>query len=605
MAYSSVSYTSTGGQTYNVPFPYLEAAHVKVYINGVETSAFTWSDAATIHLNVAPAVGATILIKRETPRDGMDKDFSAQPRLKGEDLDEALLQTYYIGLEALDNASHDVLQAYVDGAAAAQVAAELAETNAEAARDLAIGAKDAAILAQGAAEDAQDAAEAAADLAATYVGSAGAGTYMEVPSAPATDANEVKLYAKDVTGVAELFIRKESNGAEIQVTSGGILNGTPPDASEGTKGIAELATQTETDAGTDDARIVTPKKLYTTPGVYRKNLIINGDMMVWQRGTSGFTAEGFTADRWGWIQGSDATVSFSRSTDVPSDAQGGGRFSASLKMDVTGADTSIGAAQFLAIRTKLEGYDIRTLVGQNATLSFWVKAVKPGTYCVVFLSGGTDRMYPVEYTINSANTWEKKTITVPMTDCANGTWDFTNGVGLQIRWVIAAGSTYNNGTNETWGTTGLYGTPNQVNGLDSTNNDFYLTGVQLEKGSVATPFEHRPYAEELALCQRYYEKSYLHSVVPGTVTPTGRIFWTSTIANDYLTHTFKTRKRADAPSMTIHSPTSGASPYVYDYSVSQSIGINGVTGTETGFEMTLTVAADHLLGFHYTASSEL
>jgi hypothetical protein len=90
-----------------------------------------------------------------------------------------------------------------------------------------------------------------------------------------------------------------------------------------------------------------------------------------------------------------------------------------------------------------------------------------------------------------------------MTDCANGTWDFTNGIGLQIRWVIAAGSNYNNGTESTWGTTGLYGVSGQVNGLDSTDNDFYLTGVQLEKGSVATPFEFRPYETELALCQRY------------------------------------------------------------------------------------------------------
>ena len=193
MAYSYVNYTSTGGQNFNVPFPYLEADHVKVLINGVETTAFTWSDAATIHLNAAPAVGATILIKRETPRDGMDKSFSAQPRLKGGDLDEALLQAYYVGLEALDGTQLD--------------------WGAVEAKDLALAA--------------QAAAEAAADLAATYTGSAGAGTYMEVPSAPATDANEVKLYAKDVTGVAELFIRKESNGAEIQVTSGSILNGTP------------------------------------------------------------------------------------------------------------------------------------------------------------------------------------------------------------------------------------------------------------------------------------------------------------------------------------------------------------------------------------------
>ena len=222
MAYSSVCYTSTGGQTYNVPFPYLEAAHVKVYINGVETSAFTWSDAATIHLNVAPAVGATILIKRETPRDGMDYTFSAQPRLKGDDLDDAFKQTYYVGLEALDKAD-----SAIPDAQAAQAAAE-------GARDTALVAQDAAVVAQGL-------AGYAADLAATYANNAGAGTYAEVSSAPTTDANEVKLYAKDVTGVTELFIRKESNGIEVQVTSGTGLSVTPTaDATESVAGKAEL-----------------------------------------------------------------------------------------------------------------------------------------------------------------------------------------------------------------------------------------------------------------------------------------------------------------------------------------------------------------------------
>lgn len=499
MAYSFVTYTSAGGQTYNVPFPYLDADHVKVYINGVAMTDFSWSDGSTIHLDDAPAVGAIILIMRETPRDGMDKSFSAQPRLKGGDLDEALLQAYYIGLEALDGTQLDLS---------------------------AVEAKDLALAAQAA-------AEAAADLAATYVGSAGAGTYMEVPSAPATDANEVKLYAKDVTGVAELFIRKESNGVEIQVTSGSILNGTPPDASEGTKGIAELATQTETDAGTDDARIVTPKKLYTTPGVYRKNLIINGDMSVWQRGTTinPLGDAGFAADRWKAIQATDAVITATLSSDVPTLAQAGIVFRNSVKIDVTTADATIGAGQAAAFTHRVEGYNIAPYKGATMTLSFWVKSTKTGTYNVVFLCAGADRVLPVEYTISQANTWEKKVITF-MIDNSAGTWDWTTGVGLQVRFVLAAADGYKNGTNGVWGTTGLYGTASGVNFFDSTSNDLWLTGVQLEQGSGATPFEVRPYADELRLCQRYYERigavagyPYCHSYLAGAGVGAAHNIW--------------------------------------------------------------------------------
>jgi len=270
----------------------------------------------------------------------------------------------------------------------------------------------------------------------------------------------------------------------------------------------KVATQAETDAGTDDARIVTPAKLYATPGIYRKNAIINGDMGIAQRGTAfAACADGaYTLDRWKLINGSDAVMAISQNTtERPTIAQSGVRFNASLMVDVTTADASIGATQACALQYTLEGYDIRHFMGQQVTLSFWVAATKPGTYCVVLLNAGSDKIYPVNYTISQANTWEKKAITLTMHDGASGTWDFTNGIGLRIRFVLAAGSTCANGTNATWGTTGLYGVSGQVNGLDSTDNDFYITGVQLEKGSVATDFEFRSFATELALCQRYYQ----------------------------------------------------------------------------------------------------
>jgi len=587
MAYSSVRYTSTGDQTYNVPFPYLEAAHVKVYINGVETSAFTWSDAATIHLNVAPAVGATILIKRETPRDGMDYTFSAQPRLKGDDLDDALKQTYYVGLEALDQADSAILDAAVSDAQAAQAAAE--------------GARDIALVAQGAAVVAQGLAKYAADLAATYANNAGAGTYAEVSSAPTTDANEVKLYAKDVTGVAELFIRKESNGAEIQVTSGGILNGTPPDASEGTKGIAELATQAEVNAGTDDARIVTPKKLYATPGIYRKNAIINGDMRIVQRGTSFPTAASgqFVVDRFAFVNACDAVVTLSQSTDVPS----GEGFQFSAKVDVTTADASIAAGQYAFLTHRIEGYDFFPLVGKTCTLSFWVKSPKTGTHCVAFNSSTADRCYIATYTVSAANTWEKKTVTLTF-NYSGGTWNYTNGLGLSINFMLNTGSTYH-GTAGSWLSAVALSTSGQVNCLDNTANDFYLTGVQFERGEAVTRFEHRPFGQELALCQRYYEKSYNYAIAPGAASSDGCVLELGPRNSSGTTYgaKFAVEKRA-VPTVTCFSDNDGASGYCYNNGNKACAA--GRIGT-AGFSYASITSGDSTnnASYHWVASIEL
>ena len=424
MAYSLVTY-SAGGQNFNVPFPYLEAAHVKVYLNGSATTAFSWSDAATIHLNSSVPPGVTVLIKRETPRDGMDYSFSAQPRLKGGDLDDALLQAYYVGLEALDSTQLDWS---------------------------AVEAKDRALAAQAA-------AEAAADLAATYTGSAGAGTYMEVPAAPTTEANEVKLYAKDVTGASELFIRKESDGAEVQVTSGSGLN-------------------------------------------YRKNLIINGDMRIAQRGTplAGFTTSGYSLDMWQLLYGGgSATLTISRETAVPSGAE----FSNSLKILVTTADNSVAAGDNCCIVTKIEGYDARKFYAKTATLSFWVSSPKTGVHSVAFRNGTQNVSYCADYTVNQANTWEYKTITLTIN--GPGTWDDTTGCGIIISWALMVGSNYTQAPGSWVSANKLMSSNQSANILDTVNNAFYLTGVQFEIGSVATPFEFRHYGTELTLCQRYYE----------------------------------------------------------------------------------------------------
>jgi hypothetical protein len=249
----------------------------------------------------------------------------------------------------------------------------------------------------------------------------------------------------------------------------------------------------------------------------RRNLIINGAMQVAQRGTSFSMTNSliWPVDRFqSYLDGivGSAAATISQSSTAPAG------FNNSIKVDITGAETSPGVNFRSHITYRVEGFDIRPLSwgtsdAVDATLSFWVRSHKTGTFCTgVYSTAGN--VYMTEYTINSADTWERKTVTIPG-DTA-GTWATDNSIGLYVSFPLAGGTGRANGVADTWYNTGYYGTPNQSNLFDSTDNDFYITGVQLEVGSVATPFEHRSYGEELALCQRYYEKSYSQGVTPGT-----------------------------------------------------------------------------------------
>ena len=237
-----------------------------------------------------------------------------------------------------------------------------------------------------------------------------------------------------------------------------------------------------------------------------RNRIVNGSMTVAQRGTSfpALTNPGitYTLDRWTWGQSGAMVCTATQSSDVPNDT-----FQTSLKVDVTTADTSLTANEYTVITQRIEGVNVRDLIGTTFTLSFWVKSPKTGIHCVAFRNAGPavpDRSYIKEYTIATANTWEYKTITVTGGLITAGTWDWTNGPGLDVGFTFACGSTFQT-TADAWQTGNFIATANQVNVMDNTANDFFITGVQLEPGSVATPFERRPIGTELQLCERYYQ----------------------------------------------------------------------------------------------------
>ena len=268
----------------------------------------------------------------------------------------------------------------------------------------------------------------------------------------------------------------------------------------------------------------------TRPAVGFRNRIINGDMRIDQRNAgAAITTQGHPVDRFALSWAMDGAVSCQRSTTAPSGYRN------SLAISVTAQDASIGASQSFQVLQKIEGNNISDLMlgtgnAGTMTLSFWVNSSKTGVYCCTFANGAATRLLPVQYTINNANTWEQKTIAI--SGDTSGTWLSDNGLGLYVIWNLALGSNYNAGSNNTWNTT-QYGTANQVNFLDTNGATFYITGVQLEAGSTATDFERRPIGTELALCQRYYSKSYEDETAPGSATTLGLVFAGKLSASSY------------------------------------------------------------------------
>jgi len=258
---------------------------------------------------------------------------------------------------------------------------------------------------------------------------------------------------------------------------------------------------------------VTTDKIVNDGNLVNRNIIKNGAMVVAQRGTSatGITGGGLnTVDRMYPEISNAGTWTQSQSTDVPS----GQGFAHSFKMDCTTADTSLDASHYCILGYRLEGLELQhlnygTSGAKDMILSFWVKSSKTGNYVVNMqniVTGGTSRTCGKVYTISQANTWQK----VEFPIAADTATAFDNDANLTaiIYWWLATGTTYTTGTlSNTWEN---ISNPNiaagqAVNLADSTTNDWYITGVQLEVGDVATPFEHEDYGTTLAKCRRYYQ----------------------------------------------------------------------------------------------------
>jgi hypothetical protein len=254
----------------------------------------------------------------------------------------------------------------------------------------------------------------------------------------------------------------------------------------------------------------TPQEQQALIGVGRRNIIKNGALQVWQRGTS-FTSvsanDTFTADRFAYQEGSSTTAAYTISQSTGPVEYG---FDRSFKIEVTTADTSLADNQYAQIHYPIEGQDLQQMAKGTSgalpvTMSFWVKSNVTGAYAATLWDGPNSRQNSAHYTVDAADVWEHKVITYAAD--TTGTIDNDNTEGLAIKFVLSAGVDYTGGTegptsHSGSGTTN-YAAKQVANLVTATGNYWEITGVQLELGKVATPFEHRSYGEELAACQRY------------------------------------------------------------------------------------------------------
>jgi hypothetical protein len=353
-----------------------------------------------------------------------------------------------------------------------------------------------------------------------------------------------------------------------------------------------------------------------------KNRIINGAMVIDQRNAGASltinTSQPYTLDRW---------VAFATVTSKYSVQQNAAAVTppAGFKnyLGVTSlAATSLGAGDYYFVCQKIEGYNCADLGfgaagASTVTVSFWVRSSLTGTFGGALNNGDFSRAYPFTYTINAANTWEQKTVTIA--GDTSGTWDTTNGKSIIVIFGLGVGST-GSGTAGSWSSNAYFSATGATSVVGTNGATFYITGVQLEKGSTATSFDYRPYGTELALCQRYYQQSYAVGLVAGDTSGLGLVGGTAmnnganSAGNNGLPISFKTPMRATATvttyaayanssaSITIAKASTPSATYAATADLISSNGFK-VYSTATGSGGTAGTATEFLL--QYFASAEL
>jgi len=236
----------------------------------------------------------------------------------------------------------------------------------------------------------------------------------------------------------------------------------------------------------------------------RRNILINGGLQISQRGTdlNDVSHGDYCADRFQITKANtdQLVINYDQSTDTPDG------FSNSFKLSVGTVESAIDTNEYLMINQKIEAQNLQhlkygTSSAETLTLSFHVKSSVTGTYAISVFQQDASKYYSTTYTVNSANTWEYKTVKINgnTSDIINN----DNGSGLRLSWTLSSGSNFTSGSNDAWGASSNWAVGHNASWITTSSATFFLTGVQLEVGSQATPFEHRSFGEELFLCSRY------------------------------------------------------------------------------------------------------
>ncbi len=264
-----------------------------------------------------------------------------------------------------------------------------------------------------------------------------------------------------------------------------------------------------------------------------RNAIINGAFQCAQRGTS-TTGSGFLVDRFELNINNTDNIAITQSQD----SSGPSGFANSWKILATTAESAVAADERVRFRQNIEGQNLQQFAfgasaAKSMTLSFYVKSNKTGTYAVNLEQDDASRVIGGTYTISSADTWEFKTITVG--GDASGTINDDNGVGLVVSWYLLAGSNYTATNNTSYGASadGKQAFGHSTTWGQGTNDNFFITGVQLEIGDVATPFEHRSFGDELAKCQRYFQRSGEYSTSSYPVNGQCYVYASTSVAGSF------------------------------------------------------------------------
>lgn len=622
--YSRLDLAGSNGQSnFSFNFGYLSESHIHVYIDTVETTAFTFNSAFVVHLTTALNGAHTVRVKRITPIDEPLVTFTNGSVLGDSDLNTGDLQILYSQQELADDAVETATLTIHQNNAGEWDALNAQITNVLDPVSPQDAVTKAYLDAQYAQSPAAHSLFAHTDTIPTDDSTAG-DMLVGNNSAPSKMSTfpigaDLSILEVDLSQTFKMRWRSlVSKLFQLLTTKGDLLvstGATTQRKAVGTNDYVLVADSTQGDGLIwKDPTTITPMAAAISAVQAQSNLanpLMNGNMGVWQRGiTFASAANGqYTADRFSYRKSNAGVVTWAQSSDTPTAAEAGVKLPFSLALTVGTADAANDATDYAHIKQVIEGNEFAPYGQRAMVLSFWVKSSKTGIYCVNFGITGP-KEYIAEYTINSANTWERKTIAMTATPTAI-TSDYNSG--LEVTWSVMCGANYQS-TKDSWlSTAGHYATSSQVNCLDNVANTFFLTGIQFEPGTTASPTHAVGFATELERCRRYYQKSFYYADVPrqnagiinAFVWPSPVAISAATIA-PFIPYTPAMRQNSNAPTFYNPGAANGEVRNLTDSAdcTATTYYNNGENGTSCAYTSTAGTAVGEKMGVHWTQNAD-